>query len=92
MMSADNFSMPDHVPAFVDEVVAGASMEVIDSCGGNERCIFDASQTGNLDIGLTTMVIDKMNEENEMLAGKMIMTIIILLLASHVDDSGPPLY
>ena len=74
MMSADNFSMPDHVPAFVDEIVAGASMEVIDSCGGNERCIFDASQTGNLDIGLTTMEIDEMNEENEMLASKMIMT------------------
>ena len=79
MMSADNFSMPDHVPAFVDEVVAGASMEVIDSCGGNERCIFDASQTGNLSIGLTTMEIDEMNEENEMIASKIIMTIIILL-------------
>ena len=92
MMSADNFSMPDRVPAFVDEIVAGASMEVIDSCGGNERCIFDASQTGNLDISLTTMEIDEMNEENEMLASKMIMIIIVLLLASHVDDSGSPLY
>ena len=70
MMSADDFSMPDHIPAFVDEVVAGASMEVIGSCGGNERCIFDASQTGDLNIGLTTMKIDETNKENEMISGK----------------------
>ena len=73
-MSADDFSMPNHIPAFVDEVVAGASMEVIDSCGGNERCIFDASQTGNLDIGLKTMKIDAINKENEILSGKRIKT------------------
>lgn len=58
------------MPDFVDEVVAEASQEVLDACGSDTRCIYDALQTGDLEIGLDTMIINEVNTENEALTGK----------------------
>lgn len=69
-LSSVNFSFPNHLPLFVDEVVAGATQEVLDTCGTNARCIFDATQTGNLAIGVDTMVTEETNEEDQMVAGE----------------------
>ena len=69
-MSTANYSFPEHLPAFVDEVVASASQEVLDACNDNIRCIFDASQTGNLEIGVNSMQTEETNMENEMIASK----------------------
>lgn len=66
--SAADFSFPDHIPLSVDEVVAGATEEVRESCEGNIKCIFDATQTGNMEIGLNTMQTEEVNMEDRMIA------------------------
>ena len=66
-LSTDDFIFSNHVPIFVDEIQA--SPEVLAACGDNERCIFDASQTGNLDIGLDTMQTDETNMDDQLNAG-----------------------
>ena len=69
-LTAANYSFPNHMPDFVDEVTARASSDVQEQCGGNTRCIFDATQTGNLEIGINTMVTDEINEEDQMIASQ----------------------
>ena len=61
-LTAANFSYPDHIPAFLDEVVNSASEEVLDVCGDNLECIYDAAQTGDISIGLETMQADADNK------------------------------
>ena len=68
--TAANFSFPDHIPAFLDEVIAGASPEVLAACGENIECIFDASQTGNISVGLATMETNEINNNDQMQACK----------------------
>lgn len=68
-LSSTNFSFPDHLPLFVDEVVAGASQQVLDTCQANTRCIFDATQTGVLDIGIDSVKVDEINQEDQMFSG-----------------------
>ena len=55
--SAAFFSHPDHDPLFLDEVLASADNATLAACAGNALCVFDALQTGNLAIGLTTLEI-----------------------------------
>ena len=59
--TALDFAFPDHIPQFLDEVVATASVNVLTACGDSVQCIFDASQTGNISIGLETMIINVAN-------------------------------
>ena len=68
--SAADFSVPDHEPDFVDEVVANATQEVLDLCGTNVRCIFDATQTGDVNVGLDTMQQDSFNMETQEVTSK----------------------
>lgn len=68
-LSPANFSFPEHMPDFVDEVVMNAPAEVVDMCDGNTRCIFDATQTGNIDVGLDTMHTEETNMEDRVLSG-----------------------
>lgn len=67
-LSSSNFSFPDHIPLFVDEVVANATAEVLAACGTNIRCIFDASLT-TLEIGIATMETDETNQEDQRISG-----------------------
>lgn len=69
-MSPEDFSFPDHRPLFVDEVLSGSSLEVVDACGISIQCIFDATVTGNLDVGLETLEMDETNQENNIIACK----------------------
>ena len=69
-MSSVDFSFPDHIPLFVNEVFGDASPEVLDACGDNIQCIFDATQTGDVNIGLVTMQTDGENNENQAIACK----------------------
>ena len=39
-----------------------ASEEVLDVCGDNLECIYDAAQTGDISIGLETMQADADNK------------------------------
>ena len=52
----------------MDEVIAAASDEVQDTCAASIRCIFDATQTGSLDIGLETMEVDQSNQDDQTIA------------------------
>ena len=54
----------------MDEVVANASQEVLDACGSDARCIFDASQTQNIAIGQDTMQQGTDNMETQAIASK----------------------
>lgn len=59
--SFEDFNFPNHIPNFLNDVVANASDAIIQQCGGDARCIFDASQTGSIEIGLNTMEFDMGN-------------------------------
>lgn len=52
--SVDFFSDPDHTPVFLDDVVASASEEVLEVCGGDAACIFDFTETGSELVALAT--------------------------------------
>jgi hypothetical protein len=53
----------------LDEIEDNISDKVREACGTNARCIFDATQTGNLDIGMATMQTDEGNQEDQMISG-----------------------
>ena len=68
-MSAESFSHPEHEPVFLDEVIDSASDEILQLCGDNAECIFDAIQTGNNEIGLNTLETDNNTVNDQMIAG-----------------------
>ena len=75
-MTAEDFSFPNHVPGFLDEVLAGASPEVVDVCGSDSMCIFDATQTGDLAIGIETMTLIETDLLNREIVGKSFPTVL----------------
>ncbi len=70
-LNSSHFFHPDHMPSFVDEVVENASEEVLEACGDNIECIYDASQTGDISIGLETMIADTENQMDEAISGEL---------------------
>ncbi len=58
----------DFVPTFFDEL--NITQEVMDACGSNQACILDASLTGNLEVGMTTLDVEEENKELENILGK----------------------
>ena len=65
-----NFSDPDHMPDFLDEVLDAASNETRALCGDNPECIFDATETGNMEIGLETLQTNQENVNDQTVACK----------------------
>ena len=65
-----NFSDPDHMPAFLDEVLDTASNETRALCGNNPECIFDATETGSMEIGLETLQTNQENVNDQTVACK----------------------
>ena len=65
-----NFSDPDHMPIFLDEVLDAASNETRALCGDNPECIFDATETGNMEIGLETLQTNQENVNDQIVACK----------------------
>ena len=68
-MTSENFSFPNHIPVFLDEVIKQSDPEVTAQCGGNSQCIFDAAQTGDISMGLNTMQISSENVAEEVATG-----------------------
>lgn len=64
-LSVANFSDPTHLPRFLDEVVNDAPADVISFCNNDAQCIFDAMETGNMEIGLETLQtnMDNINDQ-----------------------------
>ena len=69
-LSADDFSHPDHIPDFLDEVLANADPQTSELCKGNAECIFDVSQTGNEEVGMATLEFDSNTRQSQMEASK----------------------
>ncbi len=80
--TATNFAFPDHIPDFLDEVVAAANVDVTEACGGNVQCVFDASQTGDLNIGRETMKINEANVVNRQEASELILVTLFSMMGT----------
>ena len=59
--TANDYAHRDHVPVFLQDVANGADPQVVAACGGDRLCIFDALQTGNINIGVATMSTNQDN-------------------------------
>ena len=62
-LSAADFSFPDHMPVFLDELDSSTLSEAREICGQDLQCIYDYSQTGNRELAMITM---ETNQENRM--------------------------
>ena len=58
------------MPMFLDEVLDSASNEIRDLCGNDNECIFDVTETGNMEIGLETLQTSQDNNNDQMIACK----------------------
>ena len=76
--TAESFSHPKHEPVFLDEIIATASDEILELCGDNAECIFDAIQTGSTDIALDTLETDITNTNEQVITGKFLNQFIAL--------------
>lgn len=88
----DDFSNPDHMPRFLDEVLANASADIRAMCGDNAECIFDAVETGDTNIGLETLGTNQENNDNQMIACKFNKTVYILGSRHNFRDKRCLLY
>ena len=84
-LTASNFSYPQHEPVFLDEVIHLASEEILQLCGDNAECIFDAIQTGNTDVALDTLQTDTTNSNDQMITCKFAITIASMVNASAIQ-------
>ena len=68
-----NYSVPDHIPHFLDEIDDVRRKEAENVCGGpqNIQCIFDYCETGNRELAQNTQRTMEENEENQEMASKL---------------------
>ena len=67
-MTADDFARPSHRPVYLDEVVTDVmtnNAEIADACDDNPQCIFDASQTNDMNVGMATLSTTEQNMEEQ---------------------------
>ena len=81
-MTADSFSHPEHEPVFLDEVLEVAGDDILELCGDNSECVFDAVQTGSTEIALDTLETDKTNTNDQMIAGKVMYACTLLMIST----------
>lgn len=62
-----DFQHPNHQPVFLDQFSPTA--EQMEACGSDQQCVYDYAQTGNIDIGLSTMKIEQSNSMDQVLLG-----------------------
>ena len=57
--SVDTFSVPNHVPPFLDEILPNlmGNATLTDICGDNVECLFDFSQTGDVKVGIAAITV-----------------------------------
>ena len=55
-----NFSDLNHTPPFLDEVLLDLmeNSTLTDVCGNNAECLFDFSQTGDVEVGMAAMAVE----------------------------------
>jgi len=54
------FSDPNHVPPFLDEISSTlmGNSTLTDVCGDNVECLFDFSQTGDIEVGMAAITVE----------------------------------
>jgi len=62
-LTAANFSYPDHMPVFLDELDNNTLAEARRVCENDSQCIYDFSQTGNEQLAMSTL---KTSRDNKM--------------------------
>lgn len=83
-----DYQFPNHMPVFLTNVLATAPQDVLDACGDNNDCIFDAIQTGDINIGIQTMSSNQQNLVEQEQGGKKVRAmksyaLIIIILAAN---------
>ena len=58
--NVDTFSIPDHTPPFLDEILSDltGNSTLTDVCGNNVECLFDFSQTGDMEVGMAAIAVE----------------------------------
>ena len=58
--SVATFSDPNHLPPFLDEIQSNlmANSTLTDVCGDNVECLFDFSQTGDMEVAMAAMTVE----------------------------------
>ena len=58
--SEATFSVPNHIPPFMDEVLPSLleNETLVEVCGDNVECLFDFSQTGDVEIGMAAIAFE----------------------------------
>ena len=58
--NVDTFSIPDHIPPFLDEILSDltGNSTLTDVCGNNVECLFDFSQTGDMEVGMAAIAVE----------------------------------
>ena len=59
--SVRSFSDPNHMPPFLDELLASLMNDstLTNVCGDNMECLFDFGQTGDVEVGMAAMAVEK---------------------------------
>ena len=63
----DTFSVPNHVPPFMDEILPSLrnNATLVEVCSSNIECLFDFNQTGDAEFGMATLAAkDEATSEN----------------------------
>ena len=52
--------MPNHVPPFMDELLPNLreNETLVEVCGDNMECLFDFSETGDVEVGMSTVAVE----------------------------------
>ena len=56
-VNPDPNPQPNFKPTFLADIKSKASADVTSACGENIQCLYDAIQTNNTEIGISTMQI-----------------------------------
>ena len=52
-----------YLPVFTEDLIDSVPQEVIDSCQSNLDCVYDATVTGNIEVGISTYNISLTNDD-----------------------------
>ena len=71
-LTAANFSFPGYMPAFLDELDNNTLSSARELCGSDSQCIYDFSQTGNMELAMATLETNRENRMEQTIASTFI--------------------
>jgi len=69
--SVSTFSHPNHMPPFMDEINSRLeeNSALVEICQNNTQCLFDADQTGDVNVGMDTLQFEEQAKEQVVILG-----------------------